>query len=256
MADVNFTETELDYIGKCVMGRYGVLVETPSRPFPSLYRKGILRSKDGCVIVGERFRSMFRLNDTAMTPELEAKSAYEKKRNASQREEHAKPLVTAKAYASDNYTAPDGMPDDYQDFVEALCAATTTQCTRCLDELSLVSMAGDVKAVLDGWDVTDERSGVRQYSNACHRRMWRFNLARMVAGYFGVDAGKGCRAVIFTGEAHRATAARVAYECLLKVGNRRAQRAYDAALVAEESTIGVYKAAADEFLAAAEEFLT
>lgn len=255
MADVNITETELDYIGKCAMGNYGVLVEKPSAPFPSLYRKGILRSKGGCVIVGEKFRDMFRLDDTVTTPALEVKSAYEEKRNVSRREERAKPLVTAKAYTPDHYAAPEGMPDDYQDFVNALCAATTTPCTRCLDELSLVSMAGDVKAVLDRWDVTDEHHDVRQHSGACRRRAWRFRLAGMVADYFGVDAGRDGSAAIFTGEAHSATAARVAYECLLKVGNRRAQRAYDAVLVAGKPTVGVYEAAANEFIAAAEKFL-
>lgn len=269
MAEVKFTEKELGFINECTIDKKGAIVEMPANPFPSLYRKGIIKKgKDGSLVVPKEFRDMFYLDsqvikvDLTQEPEPEPEPESEpvpcpepKKQQAKPRKkaekEPAKPIVKFKYGETGDVLLPDGVPEEYAEFRQLAAAGLNDRRTKGIDEFVLIEKVAEVKEIAREARAENGSEGEREERTLVgSRKRWRYDLADAVAAYFGVKWAKEGREIAFTGDLYMAGAAELAFEYLYIIGNRRAQRFYDDCLADGKPTVGIYNEKAEEFMEA------
>lgn len=256
MADINLTEKELGFINDCVMGKRGVLKETPGAPFPSLYRKGIIEKKDGGLVVAKQFRDLFYTEEqiVEITPEA---VVLESDTEPKPVQHHKKPII---AVFNPGLTKANEPFEGYMDLMKDLCDGLDEKVTKGTDEFALIEKVKGIHfKAKRALEAEGEAPVIDQVSTDVKRPMWIKKLAPVVAAYFGVETARGTeedrKCAVFTGEGHMCAAARAAFDYMYKIGNRRAQRRYDQLLFAETKgdTKGAYDSSANEYVAKAYE---
>lgn len=255
MAEVKFTEKELGFINDCVMGEHGVLKEMPARPFPSLYRKGVIEKKGDEFFVGKQFRDMFYTEEQVVdiTPDgVVLESDLKPKPEAGPK---AKSIV--EVYNPDVTKANEPF-EGYMDLMRDLCDGLDEKRSKDIDECDLIEKVPAIHfKAKRAREAEGDACELEQVSMATKRPLWIRDLAPVVAAYFGVEAKRGegyaKKRAVFVGEGHMAAAARIAFDYLYKIGNRRAQRHYDSLLFggSKDKTHGVYEADARGYIDAA-----
>lgn len=245
MAEVTFTEKELGFINECAIDKKGVLVEMPTNPFPSLYRKGVIAKKGDDLTVTKDFRDMFCLDGQVVHIDLAVKADGEP-------EDGGKKFK----YGETGDVIIEDAPVDYAGFRQAIAANLLDRRTKGIDEFQLIDKAVQVYDAAREARAANGDEGTRsEHTTVGSRKHWRYDLADAVSAFFGVDMDVDKREIVFTGDLYMAGAAELAFEYLFKIGNRRAQRCCDELLFAGEPTVGVYAEKAAEFMAEVEKRL-
>ena len=265
MVEVKFTEKELGFINECTIDKKGAIVEMPANPFPSLYRKGIIKKgKDGSLAVPKGFREMFYLDSQVVKVDLTQEPGPEpgsepvpcpepKKQRAKPRKkaggEPAKPVVKFKYGETGDVLLPDGVPEEYAAFRQLAAAGLNDRRTKGIDEFVLIEKVAEVKEIAREARAENGSEGDREErTDKGSRKRWRYGLAEAVAAYFGVESARDGREIVFRGDLYMAGAAELAFEYLYIIGNRRAQRFYDDCLAGGRPTAGAYNEKAGEFM--------
>lgn len=244
MAELTFTEKELGFINECAIDKTGVLVETPTNPFPSLYRKGVIAKKGDALMVTKDFRDMFYLDGQVVHIDLTKAEG--------EPEDGGKKF---KCGETGDVIIEDA-PVDYAGFRQAIAANLRDRRTKDIDEFQLIDKALQVYDAAREARAANGDEGTRsEHTTIGSRWHWRYALADTVAAFFGVGMEVDKREIVFTGDLYMAGAAELTFEYLFKIGNRRAQRCYDEHLFAGEPTVGVYAEKAAEFMAEVEKRL-
>lgn len=244
MADMTFTEKELGFINECTIDKKGVLVEMPSKPFPSLYRKGVILKKGDALTVAKAFRDMFYLDSQVVHIDLT--------RTEGEPEDDGKKFK----YGETGDVIVEDTPACYAEFRQACAANLNDRRTKGMDELQLIDKVAQVYEIAREARAANGDEGTRsERTTVGARKHWRYALAGVVSAFFGVEVSIDKREIVFAGDKYMAGAAELAFEYLFKIGNRRAQRCYDERLFAGEPTVGVYAEKATEFMAEVEKRL-
>lgn len=244
MAEVTFTEKELGFIDGCAIDRKGVLVEMPADPFPSLYRKGVIAKRGDDLVVAKGFRGMFCLDGQAVHIDLT--------RAEGEPEGEGRKFK----YGETGDVIIEDAPVDYAGFRQAIAANLRDRRTKGIDEFQLIGKAVQVYDAAREARAANGDEGTRsEHTTVGSRWHWRYALADTVAAFFGVSMDVDRREIVFTGDLYMAGAAELAFEYLLKIGNRRAQRYCEELLSSGKSTVGVYAEKAAEFMAEVEKRL-
>lgn len=244
MAEVTFTEKELDFINECVIDKKGVLVEMPANPFPSFYRKGVIAKKGDALTVAKDFRDMFYLDGQVVHVDLT--------RAEGEPEDDGKKFK----YGETGDVIIEDAPVDYAGFRQAVAANLRDRRTKGVDEFQLIDKAVQVYGATREARAANGDEGTRsERTTVGSRKHWRYDLADAVSAFFGVRMEVDKREIVFTGDLYMAGMAEIVFEYLFKIGNRHAQRCYDECLFAGEPTVGVYAEKAAEFMAEVEKRL-
>ena len=244
MAEVTFTEKELGFINECAIDKKGVLVEMPAKPFPSLYRKGVIAKKGDAFVAAKEFRGMFCLDSQVVHVDLTKAEG--------EPEDDGKKFK----YGETGDVIIEDAPMDYAGFRQAIAANLRDRRTKGVDEFQLIDKVAQVyEAAREARAANGDEGGRSEHSIVGSRKRWRYDLADAVGAFFAVDVAVDKREIVFTGDLYMAGAAELAFEYLFKIGNRRAQRCYDERLFAGEPTVGVYAEKAAEFMAEVEKRL-
>ena len=248
MAEVKFTEKELGFINECTIDKRGHITQMPANPFPSLYRKGVIKkAKDGHIVAKE-FRDMFYLDSQVIDIDLTKPEGEEVEAEADKvKPEDVGDIIPDKE-----------IPGEYWEFRKFAASGLKDKRTKGTDELQFIAKAEEVYSMAREARAANGSEGMREERTVVGRRKkWRRPLAEVVADYFGVDYRYHHKSheIIFYGDLYMCGACELVFEYLFKIGNRRAQRAYDDALAAGEPTIGRYNDKAEEFLEACRERL-
>lgn len=238
MAEVTFTEKELGFIDECAIDKKGVLVEMPTNPLPSLYRKGVIAKGGGGLTVRKDFRKMFCLDSQLVHVDL-TKAEGEPEGNG----RRFKYGETGDVIIAD-------APVNYARFRQAVAANLRDRRTKGIDEFQLIDKAVQVYDAAREARAANGDEGTRsEHSTVGSRAHWHYELADTVSAYFGVGMEVDNREIVFTGDLYMAGAAELAFEYLFKIGNRRAKRCCDELMFAGKSAVGVYAEKAAEFMA-------
>ena len=244
MAEVTFTEKELGFIDECAIDKKGVLVEMPAKPFPSLYRKGVIAKKGDAFVVAKGFRGMFCLDGRVVHIDLTKAEG--------EPEDGDKKFK----YGETGDVIVEDAPMDYAGFRQVIAANLRDRRTKGIDEFQLIDKAVQVYDAAREARAANGDEGTRsEHTTIGSRWHWRYALADAVAAYFGVGMEVDKREIVFTGDLYMAGAAELAFEYLFKIGNRRALRCCDERLFSGKSTVGVHAEKAAEFMAEVEKRL-
>lgn len=244
MAEVTFTEKELKFINECTIDKKGALVEMPTNPFPSFYRKGVIAKKNDALVVAKDFRDMFYIDSQVVHVDLTKAEG--------ESEDDAKRFK----YGKTGDVIIEDAPVDYAAFRQAVAANLCDRRTKGVDEFQLIDKAVQVYDAAREARAANGDEGTRsEHTTVGSRKHWRYDLADTVSAYFGVSTEVNKREIVFTGDLYMAGAGELVFEYLFKIGNRRAQRYYDERLFAGEPTVGVYAEKAAEFMAEVEKRL-
>ena len=244
MAEVTFTEKELGFINDCTIDKQGNLTSMPANPFPSFYRKGIIKKREDRFVVSKEFRDMFYIDGQLVHVDLTKAEG--------EPEDDGKKFK----YGETGDVIIEDAPVDYAGFRQAIAANLRDRRTKGIDEFQLIDKALQVYDAARKARAANGDEGTRsEHTTVGYRKHWRYALADAVSAFFGVSAAVDKHEIVFTGDLYMAGAAELVFEYLFKIGNRRAQRCYDEHLFAGESTVGVYAEKAAEFMAEVEKRL-